>query len=372
MEMDLAWIKLVEYGEYPHEEGIQVLNLAAGEEMSRRFRSVRLRLVRRFAAVPIYIGHPDDPKFAQKIGHKDTQAYAWVQDIEAREDGIWIKARWTEVGQKMIEREFFKYLSPRWKMKEIADKRFQPVQLLSIGLTNQPNILNKTIQESLEVADDNVIINTTKCNSDDSENIISESDNLENKITEIQIQTLKHKEQILYTIEQKLGIDTSDNFISEKSIFEKLDQLLNDAKHWNEEGISLAQIHQDTQKEVDRFYKLSCVQQEKIERLAAEIQLLKEKEEELFFENAISKGYISPADVDEWKDKYRENPDIAKEEICKQKININTISRTENLSKFAVTQKELIVQKVKERMLSTDESYTEAWNAIKQQMPSYF
>ena len=371
MEMDLEWIKLVEYGEYPHEEGIQVLNFTAGEEMSRRFRSLRSRLVRKFAAVPIYIGHPDDPKFAKQLGHKDTQAYAWVQDIDARVDGVWINARWTDVGKKMIQQEFFKYLSPRWKMKEIAENRYQPIQLLSIGLTNQPNILNKTIKESLESSED--IINEKNSNAIDTQYQQSEdSETIEDKITAIQLQTLKHKEQILYSIEQKLGIDTSEVFDAEKYIFEKLDKLLSDAKHWNEEGISLSQINQDTQKEVDRFYKLSCVQREKIEQLSAEVENLKIKEEECFFENAIAKGYISPAELEIWRQKYRENKDAVQDEICKQKININTISRTENLSKFAVPQKDFIVQKVKERMRATGESYTDAWNSIKLQMPSLF
>ncbi|MDR0590486.1 MAG: hypothetical protein LBG09_01355 [Puniceicoccales bacterium] len=78
------WLKLVEYSDHPHPEGIQRVTRVAAGEMQRKFRSLRARLARKFGGIPIYIGHPDDGDFSYLLGHSDTRSYAWVQDIEAR------------------------------------------------------------------------------------------------------------------------------------------------------------------------------------------------------------------------------------------------------------------------------------------------
>lgn len=152
----LVWLKLVDYGEYDHRFGMQVITRASAEKMVLHFRSLSQRLARRFRGIPIYIGHPDDPDFRGRPGHDDTRAYGWVKDLEARDDGLWIHAKWSKAGQELLDNAFFKFLSPRWEMEMLGNSRFSPKQLISIGLTNHPNIAMEAIanQESVVPSED--------------------------------------------------------------------------------------------------------------------------------------------------------------------------------------------------------------------------
>ncbi|MDR0727681.1 MAG: hypothetical protein LBF26_02190 [Puniceicoccales bacterium] len=135
-----GWLKLVDYGEYQHRLGMQIVDASACKQMARRFSSLRQRLARRFRGVPIYIGHPDDPAFRGQVGHDDTRAYGWVKFIEARDDGLWVCPKWSRAGAELLENAYYKFLSPRWEMVPLGNERFTPKQLLSIGLTNTPNM----------------------------------------------------------------------------------------------------------------------------------------------------------------------------------------------------------------------------------------
>jgi len=139
------WLKLADYGDWPHPSGLQRFTQPAAETMVRGFQSLWGRLRRRFGGVPLYVGHPDDPSFAGQPGHDDTRAYAWVTSLEARPDGLYILPRWSEPGRDLLRHAFYKFLSPRWQLRPLADGAFEPVRLLSIGLTNQPNIPGEAI-----------------------------------------------------------------------------------------------------------------------------------------------------------------------------------------------------------------------------------
>jgi hypothetical protein len=142
-----GWLKLVEYGEYPHRLGLQVVTAEAARRMVRNFNSLVQRLARRFRGVPVYIGHPDDAQYSGLAGHGDTRAYGWVRSLEAREDSFWAYVNWSRAGQELIDNVHFKFLSPRWEMEAAAQGKFLPRLLLSIGLTNHPNLPSESIAE---------------------------------------------------------------------------------------------------------------------------------------------------------------------------------------------------------------------------------
>jgi hypothetical protein len=139
------WLKLADYGDWPHPSGLQRFTRPSAETMVRHFQSLWGRLRRRFGGVPLYVGHPDDPAFAGESGHGDTRAYAWVTALEARPDGLYILPRWSEAGRELLHNAFYKFLSPRWQLRPLGDGTFEPVRLLSIGLTNHPNIPGEAI-----------------------------------------------------------------------------------------------------------------------------------------------------------------------------------------------------------------------------------
>jgi hypothetical protein len=139
------WLKLADYGDWPHPAGLQRLTPDAAARMAHGFKSLLGRLRRRFSGIPIYIGHPDDPSFAGQPGHDDTRAYAWVSNLEARPDGLHLLARWSEPGHDLLKHAFYKFLSPRWQMRPLSPGVYEPVRLLSIGLTNHPNIPGESV-----------------------------------------------------------------------------------------------------------------------------------------------------------------------------------------------------------------------------------
>lgn len=44
-------------------------------------------------------------------------AAGWVEDVEAREDGLYLKIEWTDRGKELLSRNRFKYLSPEVWMR---------------------------------------------------------------------------------------------------------------------------------------------------------------------------------------------------------------------------------------------------------------
>jgi hypothetical protein len=144
-----AWLKLADYGDHPHAGGLQRLSLAAAQSLVRQHKSLYGRLRRYFGGVPVYIGHPDDPNFRQLPTHADSRAYAWIHDLEARADGLYIRPIWSAKGRELLDNAHYKHLSPRWKMRPISPGIYEPIELVSVGLTNQPNIPGPTIANEL-------------------------------------------------------------------------------------------------------------------------------------------------------------------------------------------------------------------------------
>jgi hypothetical protein len=135
------WVQLSPYGDFPHTRGLQRVDRAAAEAMVAQFNSFRGRVGRLFGGVPFYVGHPDLPSSSDVV---DRKAYGWIMEVEAREDGFFGRVKWSDAGLELLRNAHFKYLSPFWEAREIAQENgrriYRPVALISAGLTNQPNI----------------------------------------------------------------------------------------------------------------------------------------------------------------------------------------------------------------------------------------
>jgi hypothetical protein len=135
------WLQLSPYGDFPHGRGMQRVSESSAREMVARFNSFRSRAGRLFGGLPIYVGHPDAAG-ANELA--DRKAYGWIVELEARGDGFYGRAKWSEAGIGLLRNAHFKYLSPFWEAREASIENgrrlFTPVALISVGLTNQPNI----------------------------------------------------------------------------------------------------------------------------------------------------------------------------------------------------------------------------------------
>lgn len=135
-----GWAR-VPYGEHPHDQGLQRFTKADAEEMVGYFKNAWNRLKRVVSGLNIYKGHPDHPAFANV--HKDKASYGTVADMEARDDGLYLKPVVTPEGEALIN-SGLKYFSPHWLAKKVGEHGgkpiFAPVFMKSIGLTATPNI----------------------------------------------------------------------------------------------------------------------------------------------------------------------------------------------------------------------------------------
>ncbi len=132
---DAEWFQVAPYGEHPNRVGLQVFNQAAAEKIVASFNSVASKIGRLFRGAPIYAGHPDvDP-----ARWPDSRRLGKIVALEARNDGLYAKAEWNTLGVENNEQGFYVYPSPRW-LCEKATKGISPVELISVGLTNTPNI----------------------------------------------------------------------------------------------------------------------------------------------------------------------------------------------------------------------------------------
>lgn len=137
------WLQLATYGVFSHPYGRQHITKAAALQLAQQFKSLLHRFGWKY--IPVYIGHPDDPNFANLPEHMNTREYGRVKSLKVDENGIWVEIKWNQAGVQLMNEGQYRYLSPRWLMKCIQAGSFTPVRLLSVGLTNQPNLPVKPI-----------------------------------------------------------------------------------------------------------------------------------------------------------------------------------------------------------------------------------
>jgi hypothetical protein len=261
------WLKLADYGDWPHPSGLQRFTPESAATMVRGFQSLWGRLRRRFGGVPLYIGHPDDPAFAGQSGHDDTRAYAWITSLEARTDGLYIHPRWSEPGREMLQNAFYKFLSPRWQMRPLGDGTFEPVSLLSVGLTNNPNIPGEAIAN-------------------------------QKPATEAAIPSLNAEEHILPKLLEVLELDSNAAPEVLLANAEQLAQAASDAR--------------SAQTESARFYRLAT--DADTARQMAEQRADEERSArvELMLDLAELQGRIPPAERTSWREQLQANFDGAR------------------------------------------------------------
>ena len=144
------WIQLSPYGTFDHPSGKQVVSLRDGERCVKGTETLPFRL--KLKKIPVYIGHPDDPLFQTLPEHMNSTVYGHVTAMRSDSGGIWVKIRWTASGQELIDNGAYTHLSPRWLSEKGSDGGYHPVKLISVGLTQHPNLPVQPIQEVLSIS----------------------------------------------------------------------------------------------------------------------------------------------------------------------------------------------------------------------------
>lgn len=128
------------YGTHPHPKGTQLFSRGVAQGLIDEFVSVSGRVRRCFGGIPVYEGHPDDPLFYGRVGHSDTTVKGWAVALVLKSDGLYTTINWSKAGQLLLSGNAYHYLSPRWVMKYEGNDMYKPVRLVSLGLTNTPNL----------------------------------------------------------------------------------------------------------------------------------------------------------------------------------------------------------------------------------------
>lgn len=126
-----GWFQLCPLGEFPHAERglVQVLDRTALEAMANRLREDGSRLI-------------DFDHFSYDPA-RSSEAAGWIDELQVREDGLWARARWSDLGQAALSNGRFRFISPAWlpaDCESLGGTRVRPMRLDTAGLTNQPNL----------------------------------------------------------------------------------------------------------------------------------------------------------------------------------------------------------------------------------------
>jgi Mu-like prophage I protein len=138
----LPWFHTVPaLGEYPGgnvtfkgkeiKDAILVIDRAAYDRILADFRQKQER--------PATPGILVDQEHFSLDPSKRSDAMAWAKDIREDADGLWTQWEFTPPGKEAWDNKILVYRSPVLKLEHIAGKRFRPVAISSIAMTNAPH-----------------------------------------------------------------------------------------------------------------------------------------------------------------------------------------------------------------------------------------
>jgi hypothetical protein len=136
IEQGNEWLQISPFGEFPHPDGLQKFQRANAEKMVAEFNSLAGRMARLFRGLPVFAGHPDvDPE-----SYPDDRRLGKITALEVRDDGLYGKVQWNNLGEENLREGYRPFPSPAWRAPRRTDGTIDPVELISVGLTNSPNI----------------------------------------------------------------------------------------------------------------------------------------------------------------------------------------------------------------------------------------
>ncbi|MGA2052307.1 MAG: phage protease [Opitutales bacterium] len=361
------WLKLADYGDWPHPAGLQRLTHEAAARMAHGFKSLLGRLRRRFTGIPIYIGHPDDPAFAGQPGHNDTRAYAWVSNLEARPDGLHLLARWSEPGRELLRHAFYKFLSPRWQMRPLSPGVYEPTRLISIGLTNHPNIPGEAVANHSHARP-----SSTKPEPQSPKSAAEPIVPLTSS-PEPEAENRKPETPLTVSLGELLDALDLDPSAPPTTLLSNAEQLA-----------AAARESRESQLEAARFYRLCNDAQVELRTANHRADGERSARIELVLDLAELRGQIPPAERSSWRDCLQGDFDrtlvaIANQLPANQRPTLSSNPLTARLATrrpgaaaLAHSDPDRLLALVNERMAKTGEDYSTAWSRVKRTRADLF
>jgi phage I-like protein len=135
LSLEGEWLKLTPWGDFPNVKGLQRIEKTDGDNMVAAFNSLRSRASRLFLGLPVYVGHPD----VAPDRYPDKRRYGRINALDSRADGLFAQVAFNDLGKLVIEQGHFTFASPAWYLRQDG-QHIRPVELISVGLTNSPQI----------------------------------------------------------------------------------------------------------------------------------------------------------------------------------------------------------------------------------------
>lgn len=373
-----TWLRLAEYGDWPHPRGLQRFTPAAAQRMVGYFKSLRGRLARKFGGLPVYIGHPDDAHFSGQSGHTDTRSYAWVTDIEARRDGLYGAFKWSPAGADLLGNAFYKFLSPRWVMEPLGKDAFQPVRLLSVGLTNQPNIPGEAIANSVAAAScadakADAFCESTRTHPDNISNMPTcpDADTANSEIPDSdKLPQAAHVESE-YTANSETP-DADDHEPEDHARLISYRQLRTALGVGAE--IDPLEAISELREQSERFYRIACEQSEQLNRESASLSNARREQIGLVVQNALLSGRIAPHETQSWEHRLEADWSEGHAALCARTPQMKTtaIANTRPSDGINTGGTGDFLSRVEAHAKANDLNFAQAWCDLKRRQPELY
>lgn len=134
-----VWIEVIPAGEIQGRDGRRFKN-PSPERIVSRFREDG-------ASLPIDIEHSTELKAPQG---DPAPAVGWIEALEVRNGAVWANVSWSTTAVDLIMNREYRYYSPVFLLEKNSNK---VLRLLSVGLTNRPNLYVRALSTEGETMD---------------------------------------------------------------------------------------------------------------------------------------------------------------------------------------------------------------------------
>jgi len=133
-----GWVQVTPCGEFPHAGAgvVQVIDRAACDRIAAEFNGRKTDA--NFPGVLVDFDH-----FSLDTA-QSSEAAGWITELESRDTGLWARVRWSDAGLSAVRGGRFRLMSPVFPplsaCEDLGGGKIRPVMLVSVALTNEPNI----------------------------------------------------------------------------------------------------------------------------------------------------------------------------------------------------------------------------------------
>ena len=148
------------FGDWKNGDIVQRVDASAAENLKRNMLAVWAKVKSDIEnPCPVHYEHPDDEDGKEVPKVVDKTPYGRVRSLEICDDGIYAEIEWLP-GFETLPKSL--QISPRWNANPLGGGIVRPVRLISIGLTQRPNIrhtafVNSTTQQKEAYMDKEIL-----------------------------------------------------------------------------------------------------------------------------------------------------------------------------------------------------------------------